>query len=127
MTHSTRRSARAGVTLIELLVVIVILSLVAGIAVASFRGQRRDAVADRAARIEAQISAARREAIRLGHVVVVRIDDGSNETNGNAASRILSATAFPDGSILADSLLSGAVAWDRLTGTMRKEVGRAAP
>jgi hypothetical protein len=40
---------------------------------------------------------------------------------------VLVATALPDGSVVMDSLRSRVVAWDRLTGKLRKEVTRATP
>jgi prepilin-type N-terminal cleavage/methylation domain-containing protein len=92
-------SGRRGVTLLELLVVLVILGLVASIAAFAPSAMERPAVDE----VAAQISDARREALRSGVSVTIDIVvDG----------RPRAVTALPDGSLIADPGL----AVDRLSG-----------
>ncbi|MFN2399099.1 MAG: Tfp pilus assembly protein FimT/FimU [Gemmatimonadaceae bacterium] len=84
----------SGVTLAELLVVIVILGITAGITGLAFaRSPARDRVVSA---VPQSITDARAEALHTGHTVSITIS-----VQGTA----LAATAFPDGSVVADSAL----------------------
>jgi len=91
-----------GVTLVELLVVIVLLGLVAGVAGAAFRSWKAPASADP---VTASVERARAEALASGRAVTVELRD--------PAGRVASATAFPDGAVVADGMARGI---DRLSG-----------
>jgi prepilin-type N-terminal cleavage/methylation domain-containing protein len=95
-----RAAERRGVTLVELIVVLAIIALMAGVTTLAFR--RADLTPQVAPWVRA-IAAARRLAIDSARTVslTVRIADG-----------LYSATALPDGSIVADPALG----IDRLTG-----------
>jgi prepilin-type N-terminal cleavage/methylation domain-containing protein len=98
---------RSGVTLIELIVVLAIVAIMAGVATLAFRR------ADLTPQVEpwvSAIAAARRTAIDSDRTVSLTVRVGDT---------IYSATALPDGSIVADAALG----IDRVTG----EVTRRAP
>jgi len=96
--HSTAR--RAGVTLVELVVAIALLGLTASVAGLTLRRVRAD---DAVSPVGAQVAAARRVALVSGRPVSIDV-----EVDG----RVSSATAMPDGSVLAD----GRLPVDRFTG-----------
>lgn len=108
------RCDRRGTTLLELLVVLVILAMIAGVAglaVGAARG------GDREEDWRGVVTAARREAIRTGRAVQVRIrarrDDASSPAIATTDSIVVSTiTALPDGSVLAPR----GVAVSRLSG-----------
>ena len=81
-----------GNTLIELLAVLAILGIAVGIAGLGFRSAMPVSV-DQAA---ATIAAARRDAIRSGSSITIFVEH---------ADRVLSATAHPDGRVVADTAL----------------------
>jgi prepilin-type N-terminal cleavage/methylation domain-containing protein len=95
---------RLGVTLVELIVVLAIVAIMAGVTTLAFR---RADMTPRVAPWVSAITAARRIAIDSARTVslTVRITDS-----------LYSATAFPDGSILADPGLG----IDRLTGEVTR-------
>jgi prepilin-type N-terminal cleavage/methylation domain-containing protein len=109
MITITLSARRSGVTLAELLVVIVILGVIAGIALQGFASAPHAGETGVRAVMERQLLSARSTALRTRRPVVVRIVDSAGA---------LSATALPDGSIIADAALSR----DRLTGTRRDSV-----
>lgn len=82
-----------GNTLIELLVVLTILGIAVGIAGLGFRSAMPVSV-DQAT---ATIAAARRDAIRSGTSITIFVEH---------ADRVLSATAHPDGRVVADTDLA---------------------
>ena len=94
------RSSRSGVTLVELLVVLILLGLMAGIAGIAVSRTPERAIASS---VTARVAQARRAALRDGGAVTLtlRID-----------GRPYDVTAFPNGSVVADSSLNV----DRLTG-----------
>ncbi|MGH7719758.1 MAG: pilus assembly FimT family protein [Steroidobacteraceae bacterium] len=96
---------RRAMTLVELLVVLTILGLVAGVAGLALRRASPVATAGSTASL---VSDARREAIELGHAVTVVVP---------VAGRVSSATAFPDGSVVADAVLGV----ERFTGEVRRD------
>lgn len=110
--HSSLRAARRGVTLVELLVVIVLLGIIAGVSVLGFARASTPARDDKRDRVLGPLAAARRNALRMGRPVTITIDD---------SSAVLSATALPDGSVVADAGIQRLVAWDRLSGVARTE------
>lgn len=89
-----------GSTLVELLVVLAIIAVIAGVTGLSFRPAENRAPVTPA---EARIADARREAIRSGRAVTVITW---------ADERAITATAHPDGRVVADST----VAIDRFSG-----------
>lgn len=92
---------KVGVTLIELIVSIALLGLLAGMVGLAFHRSNPVPFAEPA---EAQVATARREALAGGRPVALSLSIGGH-------TRL--ATAFPDGSVLADSALG----MDRLTGS----------
>lgn len=90
-----RRVPRGGVTLLELLVTMAVLGIVAGVVSVTLRRLDEPAPDSPASRV----ARARREAVASGRPVTVTIDT-------------MNATAWPDGSVVADSVL----AVDRLSG-----------
>jgi prepilin-type N-terminal cleavage/methylation domain-containing protein len=94
------RCARRGVTLIELLVVLAILGVVAGIAGLALRQTPPIHATDS---VSARIAELRRVAIEGGRAVTVSV---------YVHGRLASATAQPDGSVIADE----AIPIDRFTG-----------
>ena len=98
---------RSGVTLIELLVVIAILGISAGVAAIAIGVRGRATEADPGALLVARLADARREALRTGRVVTIA------HTNSVSVGY---ASALPDGSIVADSLIARVSALDRLSG-----------
>lgn len=91
---SEGRSVRSGVTLLELLVVLVILAVLAGVAVP--HGPLGPATAAEGDSAAHRIATARREAIRTRVPVTITL-------SVNDSARM--ATAFPDGTVAADSVL----------------------
>jgi prepilin-type N-terminal cleavage/methylation domain-containing protein len=89
-----RYRAPSGITLAELLVVIVILGITAGITGLAFA--RSPARAGAVNPVTQAITDARAEALRTGHAVTITI---------GVHGKPLAATAFPDGSVVADSAL----------------------
>lgn len=89
-----RRSVRSGVTLLELLVVLVIFAVLAGVAVP--RGPIGRPAASAEDSIASRVAIARRQAIRtrLPVTITLSVDDS-----------VRMATAFPDGTVAADSAL----------------------
>ena len=83
----------AGNTLIEILVVLAILGIAAGIAGVGFRSAMPVPVNE----TTAAIAAARRDAIRSGKSITIFVEH---------ADRVLSATAHPDGRVVADTALA---------------------
>jgi prepilin-type N-terminal cleavage/methylation domain-containing protein len=107
-----------GVTLIELLVVIVLLGLFGIVAVISSPPIDRHHAIDAEARVErltARLASARSEALRTGQIVVVSLVDSVG---------VLSATALPDGSVLADPGVKSLIPWNELTGAPRRQTLR---
>ena len=100
-------ASRCGVTLVELLVVVTLLALSAGIAGLALRQTRQSTDANRRFLLVSRLADARREALRSGRPVTIRHAD-----SGGAGF----ATAFPDGSIVADALVGGIASVDRLSG-----------
>jgi prepilin-type N-terminal cleavage/methylation domain-containing protein len=95
---------RSGVTLLELLITVAILGVVAGVVTLTL--PRLDEPApDTAA---SRIARARREAVASGRPVTVRVDT----VGASASAPPVDATAWPDGSVVADSVL----AIDQLSG-----------
>lgn len=86
-------TARRGVTLVELVVVIVLLSVVAAVGGISARRARPIQVADAAV---SRVLAARDSALASGRMVTVLVRIAGQQT---------SATAYPDGRLLADPRL----------------------
>jgi prepilin-type N-terminal cleavage/methylation domain-containing protein len=86
---------RTGVTLVELIVVLALLSVVAAVTGLAFRRARPVVGLDPSA---ALVLAARDSALRLGRVVTLRV-------SALGARRSATATAFPDGRVIADSSL----------------------
>ena len=101
---------RRGVTLLELMVTLALLAILAGVVGLSLqRGGPARVVDARTARI----AAAREEALRSGHAVSVTfVDSGHTHT----------ATAYPDGRVLADPALG----IDPLTGRVREDTRHVA-
>lgn len=91
---------RPGVTLLELMVVLVLLSVLASVVVLSIRSIPNALPLDQANK---QVLAARDSALRFGHAVTVEI--------AVAGSQHV-ATAFPDGRVVADTVLH----FDELSG-----------
>jgi prepilin-type N-terminal cleavage/methylation domain-containing protein len=89
MTASMR-----GNTLVELLVVLAVLGIIAGVTGLTF-GRAPHRIAPDAA--DAIIANARRQALRSGSSVTVTMSSGDT---------LLAATAYPDGRVVADSLLA---------------------
>jgi prepilin-type N-terminal cleavage/methylation domain-containing protein len=83
--------ARAGVTLIELIVVLALLSIVAGVVALAMRAAPSARAEDAALR---RVLAARDSALRIGHPLTISMTLGGVEH---------SATAYPDGRVVADS------------------------
>ena len=83
-----------GNTIIELLVVLAILGVAAGVAGVSFRSEPISAAIDETL---ATIAAARRDAIRSGKSITIFVEHDGH---------VLSATAHPDGRVVADTALS---------------------
>jgi prepilin-type N-terminal cleavage/methylation domain-containing protein len=100
--RAIRRIRRAS-TLIELMVTLAVLSIVSAVATLALGG-----VASGRLREDAwsAVTVARAQALREGRAVTLRL---------RAAGRVVVATAFPDGSIVADSALG----LDPLTGQRR--------
>jgi prepilin-type N-terminal cleavage/methylation domain-containing protein len=98
---------RRGVTLAELLVVIAILGLIAAVAVQTVGRLPRADIKDEQSRIAAQLTAARRKAVRDRRPVVARVESGDSVTV---------ATAFPDGVVISSTVIRSATSWERLTG-----------
>ncbi len=93
MRWATRpRVTVRGYTLIEMLIVLAILGIAAGVAGLGFRSAMPAAVND----TTASIALARRDAIRSGKSITIFVEH---------AGRVLSATAHPDGRVVADSAL----------------------
>ena len=101
---------RLGVTLLELMVTLALLAILAGVVGLSLHGSEPKRPVD--ART-AQLAAAREEALRSGHVVSVTLVDSSHA---------YTATAYPDGRVLADPALGV----DPLTGRMREDTRHVA-
>lgn len=119
--------SRRGVTLIELLVTLLILSVLFGVAITVTAHANRDdhdAIVMRGARFRAAVARARREALTTGRNVTAWIVDSSEhtETVGQFSITYM-ATAFPDGSVLADSLLARVIDLDRLNGSAWRSEG----
>lgn len=94
MHRTPTSSARAGFTLVELLVVLVILALLSGVAgVALVRRAPAATWHDHAVEVVAR---ARGDALARGEAVSITVAGPSGA---------LHATAFPDGRVVADSLL----------------------
>jgi len=94
------RQGASGSTLMELLVVLTIIAVIAGVTGLSFRATEHRAPVNPA---EARIADARREAIRSGRAVTVITWRGE---------RAITATAHPDGRVVADT----GVSIDRFSG-----------
>lgn len=89
--------ARHGVTLVELLVVITLLSVIAAVSgLALHRARPLSSTSE----IAAAVMAARDSSLRTGHVVTVTMPDSALGT-----WRPVTATAYPDGRVLADRAL----------------------
>lgn len=108
------RHRELGVTLIEIIVSIALLGLLAGLVGLALY---RSTPAPFSGSVEARVATARREALRSGQPVSLNLAMGG---------RVRLATAFPDGSVLADSALGT----DRLSGssveTAERRYARAA-
>jgi len=119
--------SRSGVTLIELLVTLLILSLLFGVAISVTAHANRDdhdAIVIRGARFRAAVARARRQALTTGRNVTAWIVDSSEHTETVGQFSIAyTATAFADGSVLADSLLARVIELDRLSGSARRSEG----
>lgn len=100
--RALRRIRRAS-TLIELMVTLAVLSIVSAVATLALRGVASGRVRED---VWSGVTAARERALREGRAVTIRL---------RAAGRVVVATAFPDGSIVADSALRV----DVLTGQRR--------
>ena len=87
-----QRHGRPGATLIEMVAALALLALVAGVVTPALRDARHAPREERAT----LLAAARDTALREGRpvTIVVRLD-----------GRVVAATAFPDGSVVADSAL----------------------
>jgi prepilin-type N-terminal cleavage/methylation domain-containing protein len=86
---------RIGVTLIEMIVVLALLGVVAGVTGLAFRRARPLVGTDTGV---ALALAARDSALRSGRVVTLRV-------SALGARRSTTATAYPDGRVIADSQL----------------------
>jgi hypothetical protein len=89
----------------------------------------RDALSTQPARFRAQVTSARQQALRTGQVVTVDVADGGNRgdrSRGRLPSTYV-VTAFPDGSVLAESLPLAGVVLNQLNGSLMKEGRNAAP
>ena len=110
VTRTAHPSVRPGVTLLELMVTLALLAILAGVVGLSLHGNAPTRPVD--ART-ARIAAAREEALRSGQVVTVTLADSGHT---------YTATAYPDGRVLADPALR----IDPLTGRMRDDVSHHA-
>lgn len=106
MRLTRRPDVCTGVTLIELVVTLALLGLLAGVVGLAYRQPRPVAPADESA---ARVAAARAAALATARPVSISVP---------MAGRAYSATAYPDGTVLADS----AVHVDVLTGRVRRAV-----
>lgn len=112
-------SRRRAVTLIELMVVLAVLGLSYGIVGVAIRRGTRDnqAFADQRQLVARQIAHTRASAVLSGVAVQMTV-------HGPGGMR--SATAFPDGRIVADSALSALIDLDALSGRSRHRRSNAA-
>lgn len=94
------RHARSGVTLVELMVTLALLGILTGVVGLAAGGARSVRRAEDPA---ANLAEARREALRRARAVRITVVE---------AGVSYSATAFPDGSVVADTVFHA----DRLTG-----------
>lgn len=90
----SRRASRSGVTLVELMVVLVLLGIMAGITGLAFGDMGAEPAVDEPM---ARLAAARREALRIGRPATVSVV---------VSGVTYAATAFPDGSVFADSVFA---------------------
>ena len=110
-------TSRAGITLLELIVVLAIMGVMAGVVGLAVLHPEVRTQPSTVAAAHAAIAEARREAIESGVSVAITVSIDSTE-DGHPVARAtppLHATAFPDGSVVADSALG----IDRLTGRPR--------
>jgi type II secretory pathway pseudopilin PulG len=111
---------RSGSTMLELIVVLVILGIMASVVGLAMGAANRPGNESTIAVAHGAIAEARRVAIARGSPVVVAVPVDAREygdESGGASSTILRATAFPDGSVIADSALG----IDRMSGKPRRE------
>jgi prepilin-type N-terminal cleavage/methylation domain-containing protein len=102
------QSSAPGVTLVELIVVLAVIGLTFGIVGVALRSERANPrELDASVSVREQLARARREALRSGMRQIVIVRD-----NGNSYS----ATAWPDGRIVAESTLDVLAGIDRLSG-----------
>jgi len=102
------RTARRATTLLELIVVLAIIGITVAVAGLVVRGSTPKAPrTDVPDELAEQLTRARRVALETGVPVTV---------TSEVATAVLSATAFPDGRIVADSALIGVAHVDPISG-----------
>lgn len=107
-----RGRIRRASTVIELMVTVALLSIVSSVATLALR----DVASAPGDYVRLGVTAARERALREGHSVTIRV---------RAGGRVAVATAFPDGSVVADSVLAVDVSTGRWTNPAAEEGPRA--